>query len=350
MRKGIKPRMRVLKLLVLILMICYAVIGCNQKVDERCNMENNINQIKENLSPLINANSQDYPAAVVDYFKFYSLDIDSNDVEHIFGTFESAGLTLVGHIYKPAKYKATVFVLHGYFDHCGQLNHLIKYLLEAGFAVAAFDLPGHGLSAGRRGAIDDFTQYSRALIDFTDTVRPQLKGPYHFVGHSTGAAAALDCFLTNKDTIFDRIVLTAPLVHCAGWEQSKISCQEKMQFVKSVPRIFRKNSSDAEFLDFVKNRDWLQNKMIPLKWVRALHGWNDKIADSPPCQKPVKIIQGTCDTTVDWRFNIKFLQAKFSNAEVGLIENARHELFNESADIRKEVFSQISNYLVEKND
>lgn len=310
-------------------------------------MDKAIVKVREVIRPLDDFGGE-YPDSIVGYFKFYSLDFGADDVEHIFGTFESGGFTLAGHIYKPAEYKATVFVLHGYFDHCGQLSHLIEYLLEEGFAVAVFDLPGLGLSAGERGAIDDFSQYSRALIDFTDKVRARLNGPYHFVGHSTGAAAAIDYLLTNEDSIFEGVVLGAPLVHCIAWEQTKIGYNEKLRFVKSVPRIFRKNSSDADFLKFVKNKDSLQIRKIPLKWVKALHEWNAKIIDLPACDKSIKIIQGTKDTTVDWRFNIKFLQEKFSNVEVSLIERAKHELFNESVNIRKDVFSQISHYLEAK--
>ncbi len=344
-----KLRIHSLKLLVVILVVCCAVVSCEQKRNERCTMAKAIVKVKEVIKPLDDSSSE-YPDSIIDYFKFYGLDFDSNNVEHIFGTFESGEFTLVGHIYKPQKYRATVFVLHGYFDHCGQLNHLIEYLLKAGYAVAAFDLPGLGLSSGRRAAIDNFSQYSRALIDFTDKVRPQLKGPYHFVGHSTGAAAVLDYLLcsNSNDTIFDRVVLIAPLIHCTSWEKSKLGYNKKIRFIKSIPRIFCKNSSNADFLDFVKNKDPLQNRTMPLKWVRALHKWNEKIDDLPASEKSVKIIQGTSDKTVDWRFNIKFIQEKFKDVEVSLIENANHELFNESANMRKEVFSQINHYLKEQ--
>jgi len=307
-------------------------------------MDKALIKVKEVIKPLGDF-SGEYPDSVVEYFKFYGLDFDSENVEHVFGTFESGGLTLAGHIYKPKEYKAAVFILHGYFDHCGQLNFLVKHLLEAGYAVAAFDLPGHGLSAGQPAAIDDFSQYSQALTDFANTAGPRLNRPYHLIGHSTGAAAVLDYLLTNKDCIFDKVILAAPLVHCSFWEQSKIGYKKKVPFIKSVPRMFRKNSSDAEFMDFVRTKDPLQSRMLPLSWVRALHRWNDKIVDLPPCDKPVKIIQGTKDTTVDWKFNIKFLQDKFSNAKVSLIEDGRHELFNESTDIRKKVFSLITDCL-----
>ena len=307
-------------------------------------MKNDIANVGEHLGPLGEFDGG-YPDAVIRYFKYYGLDFGIDDIEHIFGTIESDGIRLACHIYKPAEYKATVVLMHGYFDHCGQLNLLIEYLLEEGYAVAAFDLPGHGLSGGKRGAIEDFEQYSSALIDFTDAAKKQLNGPYYFIGHSTGAAAMVNSLLTNGEAVFDKIILTAPLVHCSGWEQSKISYNEKIQFVKSVPRKFRRNSSDAAFLDFVKNRDPLQARKIPLKWVRALHKWNDRISDLPGCEKRVKIIQGTSDETIDWQYNIKFLEGKFSNVQISMIEGANHELFNESAKMRKEVFSQITGYL-----
>jgi len=333
-----------LKLLVLVSVMCYAVICCEQKRVEDCVMDKTIVKVKDVLEPLGGFDGE-YPDAVIRYFKYYGLDFGADDIEHIFGTIESDNIKLAGHIYKPAEYKAAVVVMHGYFDHCGQLNLLIEYLLEKGYAVAAFDLPGHGLSGGKRGAIEDFDQYSRAMIDFTDMAKEQLDGPYYFIGHSTGAAAMVNYLLTGGEAVFDKIILTAPLVHCSGWEQSKISYNEKIQFVKSVPRMFRKNSSDAAFLDFVKNRDPLQARTIPLNWVRALHKWNDKICDLPGGEKRIKIIQGTSDETIDWQYNIKFLEGKFSNIQISMIEGANHELYNESADIRKKVFSQITGYL-----
>lgn len=329
----------VVSILLGLIIICIIKIGCCR------NMENQFTNIGEHLTPLAMADGGNYPARVNDYFKFYGLDIDANNVEHIFGTFESGGYTLAGHIYKPAKYKATVFIAHGYFNHCGQLNHLIENLLKNDFAVACFDLPGHGLSSGPRCSIENFSEYSKALIDFTKATTTRVNGPYHFIGHSTGAVAYIDYALKNKDNVFDKVVLAAPLVHCVGWEPSKIGCNEKLQFIKSIPRVFRKNSSDADFLNFVKNIDPLQSKTMPLQWTRALHIWNDKIANLPPCEKELKIIQGTSDTTVDWQFNMKFLETKFTQVHVYMIENANHELFNESSDMRSDVFSLIIDYL-----
>ncbi len=60
------------------------------------------------------------------------------------------------------------------------------------------------------------------------------------------------------------------------------------------------------------------------------------------------IIQGTSDTTVAWRYNIKFIGKKFGDVKVEMIKNVRHELFNESPELRKKIFSKISSYLEQK--
>jgi alpha-beta hydrolase superfamily lysophospholipase len=311
-------------------------------------MENDVLKIKEQLKPLDFSGDGRYPVLLVDYFEFYGFDFAGNGLEHIFGTFESNGQPLAAHIFRPKEYKATVFVLHGYLNHCGQLRHLIRFLIEAGYAVAAFDMLGHGLSGGQRGAIEDFSQYSRALADFVNVVDEHLDGPYHIIGFSTGGSAAMDYLFTHKDNVFDTVILAAPLVRYCGWQQTKTGFRLCKPFADSVPRMHRENSSDKEFLEFNRSRDFLHLQTVPLKWVEALHNWNDRIADLSACEAKVKVIQGTSDATVDWKFNIEFIREKFTHAQITIIEGARHELFNESADIRKQVFSKISSYLAEK--
>ncbi len=325
-----------------------------------------IAETKNQLQPL--GAKDTYPPSTVEYFKYYGLDLANDKTKHLFGTFQSNSFTLAGHIFipletgrhwrpsgvndalsltgfRPKEYKATVVVLHSYLNHCGLLSKLIRYLLDAGFAVAVYDLPGHGLSSGQPTAIDDFSQYSDSLSDFMNTVRPILDGPYHLIGQSTGAAVIMDYLFSERGDYFDKVVLIAPLVCCVWWFEAKIAFRIYRHFAKNIFRLFRKNSSDKDFLRFVRYSDPLQAKKVSLNWICAFFEWNDKIANAESVARPIMVIQGANDAAVAWRYNLKFIQSKFSKAQIKLVEEGRHELFNESADICKEVFSQVGSCL-----
>ncbi len=300
------------------------------------------------------------------YLEFYGLNIAAS--AHEFVQFKSSTFELAGHVFipletgrsqwptgvkdassltglRPKTYKATVFILHGYLNHCGLLSKLIKYLVEAGFAVAVFDLPGHGLSSGVPTAIDDFSQYSDSLRDFLNTIKPMLHGPYHIIGHSTGAAVILEYLLEGGGDGFDKVILAAPLERTDWWVLEKIGFSISRLFSRFLPRVFRKVTSDEEFLKFVRYKDPLQAKKISLSWVGAMFKWDQRIANAKTSTRPVLVIQGLKDNIINWRHNIRFIQSKFINTQVKLVEKCRHELFNESEEIRAMVFSQIKDYL-----
>ena len=130
------------------------------------------------------------------------------------------------------------------------------------------------------------------------------------------------------------------------WFLSKLGYTIYRPFAKNIFRLFRNVSSDKDFLRFVKYQDPLQAKKVSLNWVSALFKWNDGIANTKNINRLVAVIQGANDNIVSWKYNLKFIQSKFGDAQIKLIEKGRHELFNESAELRSEVFRQIENYLI----
>ena len=279
---------------------------------------------------------------VVAYFKHYGLEF--KDVAHYFGHFKSAGMQIAGHVFIPAKTKGTVFFLHGYLDHTGLVAKLIGYLLDQEYTVATFDLPGHGLSSGERAAIDDFSQYVVVLKEFLKRVCPYVIKPFHVVGHSTGCAITFEFLNQSQGPFFDKIVFLAPLVHSAHWFKSKAGYYLAKSFTESVPRQFRENSSDEDFLEFVEN-DPLRIHRIPLIWAKALFSWNERIETYSTMRLSVFVIQGTADDIVDWRYNTAFLRRKFKHISFKYVRGAKHNLINERADLRKKVYEAISLYL-----
>ena len=278
------------------------------------------------------------------FFHYYGLD--STDARHLFGTFDSPPNRLAAHVYLPPAAVGSVFLLHGFFDHSGILRHLIRRCLKEGFAVAVFDLPGHGLSSGDPGAISDFAAYVRILGDFVRICQPHLPRPYHLVGHSTGATIAIEAVGAKpaRIAIFDRVVLAAPLVHHRFHRLARVQLVLIKPFTDDLPRWHRRNSSDPAF-EMWLNRDPLQGRRISLRWLEALYAWNDRLRAYGPIDKPVMILQGTKDSVVDWRYNNATLQQRFTTVRMVWIEGGRHQLFNESAPIRAEVLGAVSAYL-----
>lgn len=290
---------------------------------------------------------------VEEYLGFYGLGFEN--AEHRFVEFKSGSFDLVGQVWIPKEYKATVIIVHGFLGHCGTFGKFIKFMLDNHFAVAAFDLPGHGLSSGEKTAIDDFSQYSKSLQDFLKIVKEHLHGPFHIVGHSMGAAVVMD-YMTNykinlpiayaqgSETTFNKVILAAPLVRCTLWNLSKLGWFIYNPFGKNIFRFFHNISSDKDYVKFLKHKDPLQAKSISMRWVKAMFKWEKKIAKVPKIGRQALMIQGTNDTTVAWRHNLKFIQLRFEKTEIELIENAQHEFFNEAKKYRDEVFSAIIEY------
>jgi acylglycerol lipase len=90
-----------------------------------------------------------------------------------------------------ARPKAAVALVHGIAEHSGRYEHVARRLNDAGYAVVAVDLAGHGQSAGWPGEVeglDDWVADVKALLERT---RAAAGGrPMFLMGHSLGALIA----------------------------------------------------------------------------------------------------------------------------------------------------------------
>lgn len=275
------------------------------------------------------------------YFSHYGLDLADRD--HQFGSFDAGPYRLAAHIFRPRSPRGTVIALHGYLDHSGMLRPLV-HRLSADYAVALFDLPGHGLSTGERASIGDFDDYADTLAAFLALCRRHLPGPYHLVGHSTGGAVILSHVLMRRADDVAGVVLLAPLVHSYAWRLTAIGQRLTSLVTDRVPRVFRTNSSDTEFLRFVRE-DPLQIRHVPFAWQRALRAWDERIKTCSPRDKEALVVQGSRDTSIDLAYNERFLRRKLPRARSVVIDGARHHLVNEARPLRDQVLDALRCYL-----
>lgn len=296
--------------------------------------------LRNSLQPLTDA--QPLGIEGLAYQRFYGLIDVGRDrrVRSWLGRMDVGGYEIVGQVWMPEKPVATLFLMHGFYDHMGLFRHLVEWALGMEFAVISCDLPGHGLSSGARASIDDFDEYQVVLQQLFQEARAlQLPMPWHLCGQSTGGAILIDHLLNhgNQSPAQGQVILLAPLVRPRAWGWSKLSYHLLKPFVTGIARRFSENSNAPAFLPFLL-ADPLQPRRLPTAWVGALGRWISRVESAPASARSPIIIQGEADMTVDWRHNLAVLHAKFAEPKVLMLSQARHHLANELPELRAQYF------------
>jgi alpha-beta hydrolase superfamily lysophospholipase len=111
-----------------------------------------------------------------------------------------------------SKPKALVALVHGLGEHTGRYEHVAKAMTDAGYAIAGFDLRGHGMSAGIRGhfpSLGAVMQDIRDFFNFLTQRYPEL--PQFLYGHSLGGLLALTYVLKHSAGLKGVIATSAGL-------------------------------------------------------------------------------------------------------------------------------------------
>ena len=117
----------------------------------------------------------------------------------------------------PRGRKGTVVLLQGRAEYIEKYYETVRDLRARGFAVAAFDWRGQGLSDRalsdrRKGHVRNFSEYATDLDAVMEqVVLPDCPPPIFALGHSMGAAIAIHV-CDDGNRWFERIVLSSPMI------------------------------------------------------------------------------------------------------------------------------------------
>ena len=311
------------------------------------------------LLEALNLNQPYHPSVEIQaYRKLYGLHL--LDCEHWQGYVQMPLFKLHVQVFQPnlgkialPKIRGTVFLLHGYLEHSGIYQPIIRELLEQGFSVITYDLPGHGLSDGSPANIKNFDHYQQVLHAVYHYIKnaEQLPKPWLGIGQSTGGAIWMHHLLEfaqrRENPYVDRVLLLSPLLRPAksAWWHNSVGLGIIRRIKRQVPRHFRRNNHNPEFLRFVRLKDPLQPRMMGMDWILAMSKWMQEMEERPACRIPVWLAQGAQDQTVDWRYNIEFIRRKFRLQTLLMLEEGSHQLINERADIRAALTGLIPAFL-----
>jgi alpha-beta hydrolase superfamily lysophospholipase len=119
-------------------------------------------------------------------------------------------ISIFARCWEPKDVKAVVCLVHGLGEHSGRYAHVAKFLNDAGYAVMAFDMCGHGKSGG---IVGHATSYE-AMMEHISRLRgeatvhyPEI--PIFLYGHSMGGNLVINYTLYRKPRVYG-VVATGP--------------------------------------------------------------------------------------------------------------------------------------------
>ncbi|HLV90575.1 MAG: lysophospholipase [Acidimicrobiales bacterium] len=223
---------------------------------------------------------------------------------------------------------ADVVLIHGIAEHSGRYEAVGDQLSGAGFQVRGFDLVGHGVTGGRRGHIDDWSEYHDQVQSHVEEMRASGR-PLVLLGHSMGGNIALGYAASDRPSP-DLVVVSAPaLAGGAGWQRKLAPIAARIAPTLPVPQQIR---GDQLSRDPMVGERYFADPLVVTKATTglgaALFAAMDRVAaDAEKIEVPVLVLHGEADTIV--RCSSTEILGSLDGFERRTYPDLRHELFNE---------------------
>lgn len=245
--------------------------------------------------------------------------------------------------------RGAVCLVHGFGEHTGRYRHLAAHLTGAGYALAAFDLRGHGRSGGQRGHTPSYQVLQDDIDLLLEEARRLYPGlPLFLYGHSMGGNLALNYALRRKPQIMG-VVATSPWLRLAKNPPSILLLAGRVMD-RFMPSFSQPNNLDAKGLsrdpEAVRgyDSDPLVNRMISTRLFFSIHDaglWALENAGEFPL--PLLIMHGGADPVTSPGASIQFAQRVEGDCTLKIWDGLYHELHNEPQ--KHEIIQFIVNWL-----
>jgi lysophospholipase len=249
------------------------------------------------------------------------------------------GLRLARLVWRPPdEARAAVAVVHGYGEHGGRYAQLAEELAATGLTVSAYDLRGHGRSAGRRGHVRRFVEYLDDTALFLDGARREAAGrPLFLLGHSMGGLIAASYAEQRPVDDLTGLVLSAPFLRLAiPVTGAKLFAARVASFV--VPTLDVGNSLDAsglshdgEVVDAYRT-DPLNHSVATARWAtEMLAAQRHALSAAGSIRLPLLVMVGDDDAVADPAAGRElFAAASSADKTLRRYPGYFHEIFNET--------------------
>jgi alpha-beta hydrolase superfamily lysophospholipase len=259
-------------------------------------------------------------------------------MQHTEGKFNTSdGLELYYQAWQPdGETKAALAVVHGYGEHSGRYLNPVNYFTPRGYALYAFDLRGHGKSAGQRGHINRFDEYLSDTDTFLKLVREQQPGRKVFLlGHSLGGLIVAAYAEDHPGELPGLIMSSAFLqfkIKVPGWKMTLARTLSNL-----MPTFTMANDVPAAHLSHdpkvvaTYDVDPLNHHVATARWGTEIMAAQTRTLDrAGELTIPVLVLYADADQIADPKGSALFFErVKLADKTVHRYDGYYHEIFNE---------------------
>lgn len=253
--------------------------------------------------------------------------------------------------YASKKYNSSVLAIHGWGEHTYRHEELCEYLSAEGISVLSFDLPGHGLSYGKRGHIENIDEYMKAIklayYKKQEIFFPKLNLIF---GHSMGGNLALRYALENLEEKIDGLIISSPwleLKQKPGIILNLIGLFANKYYPEFTIKRKLKSSnlwSDSNAREKYKNDELTHYYISARCYYELLESSKAIFEKIRLLNKPTIILHGKKDEITSAEASVS-LSTLNDNIICKIFDEHAHELHNSS--LKEEFFKEIKNFILE---
>ena len=243
-----------------------------------------------------------------------------------------------------------LIITHGLGEHLGRHEFFLK-LFSQNFNIAIYDLRGHGRSGGKRGWVENFSDFSKDLGVVIQYLQTHFNlSSYVLFGHSMGGLITAD-FMQNhvKEEAYPQTVfLSSPAAGAPGIMGPVLANAPRMllETLTKLPTIsvakvlnLRKLSHDSRVYESYIKDELTVLKIHTKLYLEVIKASREVFSRPLRVKCPLYCSIGTEDVLVHPGIVIKYFTEIEKNAQLKIFEGGYHELHNEIEKFRKPYLS-----------
>ncbi len=247
--------------------------------------------------------------------------------------------------------RAVIVIVHGLNEHSGRYMNLVAHVVPQGYAVYAFDHPGHGKSEGVRAHVERFNDFTDTLDIYTAMVCGwQPENPIFLLGHSLGGLICAVYLLEHQER-FTGAILSAPAVNIAGDISPLMIFLGKLLSVVLPAFGLTRQLSDGVSRDPEVVKAYIHDPLVtyPGKVTARLgaeifNAMQRIRAEAGAIALPILLVQGSADRLVDPAgAQMLYEKAGSPDKTLHVYKGLYHEIMNEPE--REQVLEDIATWL-----